>query len=167
MNQSELTSLGPYFRDGERLLNGQTVDWSTIHYETMFWLKQLREHLDAPIRLIRGAHPHQPTAVDACCPTVPLSHVFMGLTRLQRCSWGLYSGASFHVDTREFRYLPARWIAVKLEEERLLKEFDLADLETARKDGWIYLTFNHPKALDAVTLICRLADGKRTAPAKI
>jgi hypothetical protein len=167
MTPAELQTLGPYFRPGERYLNGTPVEWTSIHYETMFWLKVLREHLDAPIHLIRGAHPHQPTAIDACCPSVPLAQVFLALTRVPRCSWGIYSGASFHVDCREFRFLPSRWLAVKLEEERLLKEFGLGELETARKGGWIYLSFNHPKALDAVNLVCRLADGKRTAPAAV
>lgn len=167
MNPVELKNLGPYFREGERYLNGQAIDWSTISYETMHWLTQVREHLDAPVMLIRGAHPHQPTAVDWCCPGVPLAQVFLALTRVPRCSWGVYSGGSAHLDTRPCVALPARWMAVKIQEEELLKECGLAELETARKDGWIYLAYNHAKALDALVLVCRLAEGKRTAPAAV
>lgn len=163
MTPSQLKTLA-HFRDGERFLNGMVIDWSTIEYQTMFWLEQLRLTLDAPIRLIRGAHPTQPTAVDACCPDRSMGEIFLGLTRLPPCSWGIYSGASFHLDTRAFGYQPARWLAVKDDEENLLKQFSLTDLETGRKDGWLYLAFNHPKSLDAVNLICRVADGKRLQP---
>ena len=166
MTPAELQTLGPYFRPGERYLNGKPIDWNTIDYQTMFWMRKLREHLGAPIRLIRGAHTHQPTAVDACCPMVPMAQVFLALTRLQRCSWGIYSGASFHVDTRPFQYLPARWAAVKEDQEGLLKDAGLADLETYRKDGWIYLSFNDARALEGVRFVCELADGQRPAPAR-
>lgn len=167
MTPAELQTLKPYFRDGERYLNGTLVDWSTISYETMFWIKQLREHLGESIRLIRGAHPNRPSAVDFCCPDVPMGQLFLALTRVQRGSWGIYSGASAHLDTREFDYLPARWLAVKESEDHLLKEFGLRELEASRKDGWIYLNYSHPKALDAVNLICRLAEGQRTSPTAV
>jgi hypothetical protein len=118
MTKAELASLA-YFKDGERFLNGQVVDWEPIAYRTMYWLAELRRLLDAPIHLIRGAHPNRPSAVDACCPSVPLAEVFLGLTRLPECSWGIYSGCSFHLDTREYERVPARWLAVKDAEERL------------------------------------------------
>lgn len=163
MTSTELATLA-YFRDGERFLNGTVIDWSTIHYKTMYWMAELRRLLDAPIRLIRGAHPNRPEAVDACCPSVPLAEVYLALTRLPGCSWGVYSGCSFHLDTRAYEHVPARWLAVKENEERVLKEFGLRNLETSRRDGWIYLAYGPAASLEAVTLICRLAEGQRTAP---
>lgn len=164
MTPQELSMLGPYFRDGERFLNGTVIDWTTIDYQTMVWMVQLRTSLDAPIALIRGAHPNRPSAVDACCPSVPLGQVFMALTRLQRCSWGIYSGCSFHVDTREFDYLPSRWLAVKEQEEAQVKAAGLSELITSRKDGWLYLSYAHARAIEALALVCRIAEGKRAAP---
>lgn len=164
MTPQELVALGPYFREGERFLNGTVIDWNTIDYQTMFWVVQLRTSLDAPISLIRGAHPNRPSAVDACCPSVPLAQVFMALTRLQLCSWGIYSGCSFHVDTREFRYLPSRWLAVKEAEEHALISSGLRELITSRRDGWLYLSYAHPRAFEAVALVCRLAESKRATP---
>ena len=161
MTQAELIMLGPYFRDGERLLNGRIVDWSTISYQTMCWMVQLRRAIDAPIRLIRGAHPNRPSAVDFCCPGVPLAQLFMVLTRIQRCSWGIYSGGSAHLDTREFEYLPARWLAVKPEEEVYLSGRGLTGLIYDRKDGWLYLSYAHPRSLEAVSLICELSEKRR------
>jgi len=162
MTPIELKAIGPWFRDGERYLNGTPIDWTPISYDTMFWMKVLRELLDAPIKLIRGAHPNRPSAVDATCSSVPLAQVYTALTRLQRVSWGIYSGNTFHLDTREFEYCPARWLAVHDHEEGILKQFGLGELETNRKDGWIYLNYHHPKALDAVNLVCRLAERPRT-----
>jgi hypothetical protein len=161
MTEAELTMLDPFFRDGERYLNGQVIDWSTISYRTMFWLVQLRNQLQSPIRLIRGAHPNRPSAVDACCPSAPLAQIFMALTRLQQCSWGIYSGCSFHVDTREFSYLPARWLAVRPDEEVYLSGRGLTGLIVDRKDGWLYLSYAHPRALEAALLVCELAERQR------
>jgi hypothetical protein len=160
MTLAELAELG-YFRDGERFLNGQVIDWATIDAATMRAVAELRRLVDAPVHLIRGAHPNRPSAVDGCCPSVPLAAVFLALTRLQGCSWGIYSGCSFHVDMRAFERVPARWLAVKEREEHLLKTFGLDGLVTGRKDGWIYLAYGPAASLEAVTLICRLAEGQR------
>lgn len=159
MTLQELATLR-YFRPDERYLNGQPIDWASISYRTLYWLDVLRAELGAPIRLIRGAHPHQPTAVDACCPARSLAEVYLALTRLPDCSWGIYSGASFHVDTREYETLPARWLAVRETEVPLLRECGLAELETGRRDGWVYLSYRHPRSLEAIGLICRLAAGE-------
>lgn len=163
MTAAELATL-THFRAGERFLNGQPVDWSTISYRTAYWLDVLRGLLGAPIVLIRGAHPHQPSAVDACCPERPLAEIYLALTRLPECSWGIYSGASFHVDTRQYETVPARWLAVKESEAHVLAEHGLAALETGRRDGWVYLAYGPAKSLEAVKLICELAEARRRQP---
>lgn len=161
MQLHELALLGPEFRDGERFLNGTVVDWSEIDFETMQIVKQLRRTLDEPIHLIRGAHPNQPTAIDACCPALSLHQVFMALTRLQGCSWGVYSGGSFHLDTRPIQALPARWMAVKEAERYALHDAGLLELATSRKDGWIYLSFSHAHSFAGLSLVLDLAEKKR------
>lgn len=160
MTPAELQSLSPWFREGERFLNGTVIDWSDIAYRTMFWMVELRKRLDSPIHLIRGAHPGKPTAVDACCPGRPLSAVYMALTRLQECSWGVYSGNSFHLDTRPFEYVPARWMAVKGDEEGILADHGLQALVTSRKDGWVYLSYDHDRAFEGLSLVLELARRK-------
>lgn len=110
MTLTELALLSPYFRDGERLLNGTPVDWSQVAFEPMRQVFTLRNLLDEPVRLIRGAHPTRPDAVDFCVPTVPYKQLVMAVLRLP-CSYGFYSGASVHVDTRSGP--TARWLAVK------------------------------------------------------
>jgi hypothetical protein len=129
-----------------------------VNYQTMFWMTHLREGLDAPLRLIRGPHPNRASAVDACCPDRHLAHVFLGLTRLPSCSWGVYSGGSFHVDTREYDYRPARWMAVKDSQAERLKEAGFADLVTSHKDGWLYLAYDHPQSFEALSLVFHLAE---------
>jgi hypothetical protein len=158
MRPAELGLLAPWFTDGERYLNGKVIDWSIVNFKTMFWVKRLREALDEPILLIRGPHPGRPEAVDACCPTVPLSRLFLALTRIPECSWGVYSGNSFHVDTRDYQYKPARWMAVKDREAEALREAGFAELVTNKKDGWLYLAYDHPKAFEALTFLFRLAE---------
>lgn len=159
MTPDELKTL-TYFRDGERYLNNTQVDWSTIDYHTMQCVELLRQYLDEPIILIRGAHPNRPSAIDACCPKKPLSAVFLALTRLQYASWGIYSGGSFHIDVRTFHGYPARWAGIKIEEEGILKDRGLACLEAYRANGWIYLLYNHDLSLDGINLVCELS-GKR------
>lgn len=168
MTLDELAALAPYFREGERYLNGTLIIWPDLHFRTMILVKTLRELLDAPIRLIRGPHPGKPTAIDACCPDRPLSQIFMALTRLQGCSWGVYSGNSFHLDLRDLVHgLPARWMAVKIEEEPTLKEHGLDGLITSRASGWAYLSWNHARSFEALGIVLRLADGKRVPVAEV
>lgn len=157
MTHDEVAQL-TYFRDGERFLNGRPIDWSTIDVRTMRAMDALRGYLDSPVHLIRGAHPNRPSAVDACCPQKPLSAVFLALTRLHYVSWGIYSGCSFHLDAREFQGFPARWAAIKTEEEGILKDRGLACLEAYRADGWIYLRYNHDRSLDGINLVCELSE---------
>lgn len=158
MTLAELAAIGPWFHEGERYLNGKEIDWAVVNYKTMYWVKRLREMLDAPITLIRGPHPNRPEAVDACCPELPLSRVYLALTRIPECSWGVYSGNSFHIDTREYQYKPARWMAVKAGERGKLHDAGLSDLVTDHKDGWLYLAYDHPKAFQALSLVFQLAE---------
>lgn len=158
MTPAELDTLAPYFHDGERYLNGTVIDWSVVNYKTMFWVKRLREMLDFPVTLIRGPHPNRIEAVDACCPGVPLSRIYLALTRIPECSWGVYSGNSFHIDTRDYQYKPARWMAVKDRELGTLHDAGLTDLIASHKDGWIYLAYDHPKAFQALSLVFQLAE---------
>jgi hypothetical protein len=160
MTLDELRSLGSFFSATERTLDGKPVRWEDYSYATMRHIVLLREHLAAPIILIRGAHPGKPSAIDACCPSRPLAQVFMALTRLVGASWGIYSGRSFHVDTRPYEKLPARWLAIKDSEEQILQQRGLAALVAYRQGGWIYLSYDHPRSLDAVLLVCELADKK-------
>ena len=48
MTKAELIKLEPYFREGERRLNGQPVQWDSAVYRTARWLVVLRELLDSP-----------------------------------------------------------------------------------------------------------------------
>ncbi len=162
MTKTQLGTLA-FFRDGERFLDGTPIDWTPIHYETMQSLELLRRDLDAPISLIRGAHPgetdNKRTAVDACAPKVRLERVFMGLTRLPRVSFGLYSGNSFHIDLRA-QPKPARWMAVRELERMYLYDRDLHELVASKADGWLYLTWNHARSFEALNLVFELAARK-------
>ena len=160
MDTLELATLA-YFRDGERYLNGQIIDWKDADYRVMWFVAALRRELDAPITLIRGNHGWQGTAVDWCCPGVSYKKVAMAVMRLPELSWGLYSGASVHMDRRPHTDLPARWLAVKAAERGVLQDEGLEDLITAEKDGWLYLVWRHEKSLDALALVVALAEGKR------
>ncbi len=165
MTRQQLAVLAPYFREGERFLNGSVVEWATISFATMAQIRILRELMDSPVRLIRGAHPNRPEAVDACCPGRSMQEVFMQLTRLQEISWGIYSGNSFHIDTRVFRDVPARWMAIKDSEAGILRDRGLESVRAvtrgAQDQGWIYLAWNHPRAFAALELVFELADGRR------
>lgn len=167
MTKDELVRLAPYFDESERFVNGAPVLWDSISIDTMLHVRILREVLAAPIWLIRGAHPNRPSAIDGCCPAVPLAQIFMALTRLQRCSWGIYSGNSFHIDTREYHDVPARWLAVKLEERPQLEAAGLGHLVSDRRDGWLYLDYGQADSLAAVRVVCRLAERPRAAPAGV
>lgn len=167
MTQDELTSLAPYFQEGERFLNGTVIEWTTVSFETMRAVRRVRELLDVPVKLIRGAHPdpdgtkpYKRTAIDACAPGASMAEIAMALFRVQHISFGLYSGNSFHIDTRAFDHEPARWLAIKLEEEALLKERGLSALITSRADGWVYLSWSQAQSLSALVLVCALADAK-------
>lgn len=164
MHPWELTELGPYFREGERYLNGTPINWAEVSYATMQAVYRLRELLDSRIILIRGAHPdptgtkpYKQTAVDACAPDADLGQVAMALFRFQSISFGLYSGNSFHLDSRPFEREPARWLAIKSSEERPLRQHGLEELIATRADGWTYLNWSHPRASDALCLVLHLA----------
>ena len=72
-----------YFRDDERYLNGQVIDWKDVDYRVMWFVAALRRELDAPITLIRGNHGWQGTAVDWCCPGVSYKKVAMAVALLR------------------------------------------------------------------------------------
>lgn len=159
-----LAKLAPYFRDGERYLNGVPVNWGELSYETMSAIHRLREVLDSRVILIRGPHPdpdgtkpYKRTAVDACAPEVDLGQVAMALFRMQRISYGLYSGNSFHIDSRPFDREPARWLAIKPDEEVHLAERGLSNLVSDRRSGWTYLNWSHPRASEGLALVLSLA----------
>lgn len=127
-------------------------------------LYRLRELLDTRIVLIRGPHPdptgtkpYKQTAVDACAPGVDLGQVAMALCRFQLISFGLYSGNSFHLDSRPFDKEPARWLAIKASEESALDTLTLRALIDYRADGWTYLNWAHPRASDGLALVLALA----------
>jgi len=164
MHYASLQSLAPYFREGERYLNGRVIDWTEVDYQTMSALFRLRELLDTRIMLIRGPHPDpdgtkpfKRTAIDACAPGADLGQVAMALFRFQTISFGLYSGNSFHIDTRPFKLEPARWLAIKPTEEVHLAERGLKELVSSRSDGWTYLNWSHPRASEGLALVLSLA----------
>ena len=166
-----LASLGPYFRDGERYLNGVPIDWNVMSESTMRAVVRLRVLLDTPVRLIRGPHPDptgtkpfKRTAVDLCVPGVDLGQVAMALFRLQEISYGLYSGNSVHIDSRPFEREPARWLAIKPAEESYLREAGLMELVASRADGWTYLNWSHPRASDGLELVLSLARRRGRSP---
>lgn len=164
MTDAELSHLAPYFDPHECYLNGKPVEWATINYKTMMWMLTLRKQLGAPIRLIRGAHPNRPEAVDACCPTLSLRRVFMELCRIPFCSWGIYSGNSFHLDTREYAEVPARWMAVAASERPSLQAAHVEHLITSEKDGWLYLAWSDLDSWHALDMVFILADLKKARP---
>jgi hypothetical protein len=164
MTPEQLSQLAPWFRPGERYLTGTPIDWSQVSYATMQTVTRVRERLDAPILLIRGPHPdpdgtkpYKATAVDLCAPEVELDQVAMLLFAMQRVSFGLYSGNSFHIDSRAYQGEPARWMAIKTAEEPHLFERGLQGLATTRADGWIYLSWWHPQAFQGLQLVLALA----------
>ena len=164
MTPQQLADLKPYFQIGERYLNGRVVAWDEIAYPTMMAIRRLRELLDTRVILIRGPHPdpdgtkpYKLTAIDACAPGTDLGHVAMTLFRFQGISYGLYSGNSFHIDSRPFEKEPARWLALKPHEEVHLSERGLTSLITTRADGWTYLSWSHPRASEGLALVLSLA----------
>ena len=77
MTKAELIKLEPYFREGERRLNGQPVQWDSAVYRTARWLVVLRELLDSRCgssvsRMVIGRTPSTP--------------VFL-VWRWSRCTW--------------------------------------------------------------------------------
>lgn len=160
MTKVELAKLEPYFREGERRLDGQPVQWDSAVYRTARWLVVLRELLDSPVRIIRESHGHRPDAIDACVPGVPLEQVYLALTRLPGVSFGVYSGGSFHIDTRAYENTPARWMAVHARDHdrALLHTRGLLSLVTGEKDGWIYLAYNHRDSWRGLQLVFDLAN---------
>lgn len=159
MTKVELSKLGPYFREGERRLDGQPVQWDSAVYRTAQWLVVLRDLLDSPVRIIRESHGHRPDAIDACVPGVALDQVYLALTRLPGVSFGVYSGNSFHIDTRAYDHTPARWMAVHARDHdrALLRTRGLLPLVTGEKDGWIYLSYNSPDSWRGLQLVFDLA----------
>jgi len=82
----------------------------------------------------------------------------MALFRLQGVSYGIYSGNSFHIDSREFGHWPARWMAIRPSQESQLTRLGLGDLIGSRTDGWTYLKWSHPRAHEGLHLVLTLAN---------
>lgn len=165
MTDQELSEFSPYFTKAETFLDGIPIDWTQAWYPTMVHLRSLRIQLGEPMRLIRLAHPNRKEAVDGCCPTVPLSRVAMELMRVQGCSWGIYTGNSFHLDTRPFNPFPARWLGIKPQQRKVFEEFGFAHLIAPTPSHitdpeWLYLNWSGERALEAMVLVCRIAEGK-------
>lgn len=163
MTREDLAQLAPYFDATETYVNGHPVDWSVVNALTMVNMKLLRVALGAPILLIRGPHPNRSEAVDACCPSVPLRRVVMELCRLPQCSWGVYSGNSFHLDTRPYETVPARWMAVHEAERPVLVAHGLQRCITSERDGWLYLPWSHASAWELLEIVVALADAKKSS----
>lgn len=164
MTPAEVLRLGPWFTEKERYVSGLPVEWATVNFKTMLGMKTLREQLGSPIHLIRGPHPNRPEAVDACCPALSLRRVFMELCRLPHCSWGLYSGNSFHLDTRDYVDAPARWLAVRTSERSELSARGFKNVITAERNGWLYLPWSHASSWDLLALVLALSDLKKASP---
>lgn len=159
MTADELKSL-TYFRDGERDLAGRPLDWSQGDYETLACLELMRQRLDAPVQIIRLAHPGKPTAVDWCCTGRRYRDVVMEVLRLPGCSYGFYSGNSVHIDRRAYPHLPARWLAIKQDERAQLQARGLSHLAGPEANGWIYLLWT----FDALQCVVELAERKSGEP---
>lgn len=167
MTPQQLSELSPYFAEGETFLNGQPVDWEPISFETMRLLCAVRVRLGSPIKLIRGAHPNRPEAVDWCCPGMRYAAVVMEALRMP-CAVGIYSGMSVHSDTRPLPDgLCPRWIAVREREEILLRRFKA--LETNRANGWVYYRWSDPEGLpfDLLQLVVDLSEPRTQDASRI
>jgi hypothetical protein len=162
MTPQELATLAPYFDATEKYTDGRRVDWSVVNYPTMQILWRLRAKMGQPVYLIRGPHPNRPEAVDATVPALPLGIVAMEVLRVP-CAAGVYSGNSVHLDTRPVNHpeLPARWLAIKPDEEPLLRYEGLDELIAERKPDWCYLKWTDPRGPHALKFVCQLAEAKR------
>lgn len=165
MTDAELETLG-YFSKGEKDTAGKLIDWAPVSYATMKAMNVLRAQLGQSIQIIRATHPNRQDAVDAVS-SAPLSQVAMELARVQEISYGVYSGGSFHVDTRDYakmgKRLPNRWMAVRPSQRWILEESRLLDIITNETSEWIYLQWSNEKSLDALLMVCTLAEDVRKA----
>ena len=167
MNITQLGALH-HFIPLENTLDGKQVEWDGYHYETMAWMDILRQQLKFSITLIRGGAEHGPTkltCVDAVS-SAPFTSLVMSLMRLPAVSWGVYEGGSFHLDLREYDPLPARWMAFRDNEWR---EQDLfrrgwGQLISGKKDGWIYLSWNHESSFMALDLLVKMNTAPQSQP---
>ena len=168
MTTDQLRLLAPVFTRNETRLDGKPVDWRKAEYEVFVHLKALRDHLKSPCKVIRETHPNRFNAVDACFTEIDFGRVVMGLIRMQKVSWGIYSRMSLHLDTRAFEIFPARWMAVKPREVYLLHDMKMDDIISNHEDlddgtaGWAYLKFDHPRAWEALELVVALAENRKT-----
>jgi len=164
MTLVELNKL-TYFQMGEKDYVGNIVNWDDYLFKTMCYVDVLRLQVARPIALIRGAHPNRPEAVDATSQA-PLSRVTMELMRFSGVCWGVYTGNSFHIDTRalESNQIGARWMAIRKDEREFFEQAGFGDLIKTEADNWLYLTWSHDKALDALQLVCSIAEGRIKIP---
>lgn len=165
MTRDEVNGLR-YFAWGEKDILGKPIDWEQANAYTMRRVDELRHVLGHPIMIIRITHPHRPDAVDATAPTTTLSHVTMELMRLPGASWGVYTGNSFHIDTRLYNIpptnLPARWMGIKPCHRMFFQSRGLGDLIVEPRQGvksdWLYLKWNHPRSFEALGWVLAIAE---------
>lgn len=150
-----------WFKNDKVDIYGKPINWLDVDYVTMTYVNLLRERVGFPCVLIRGSHGEgKETAVDCIFPDAPYGLVMMEVLRLQSVSFGFYSSKTLHLDTRFFPYVPARWLAIKPEEEALLILEGLSSLVTHKKDGWVYLKWSDDLGPRALQFIAWLANQK-------
>lgn len=148
-----------WFRQQAVWLNRQPIAWDQVAYPTALLLNDLSERLGHPLVLIRGNHGPDGSAIDFYCPDVPFRRLVMEVLRLP-CSFGIYSGLTIHADTRPLTpgQLPARWMAMKPDEEAYLGP--MVELIYRRADGWSYLAWSHENSWEALRIVVNLAELK-------
>ncbi|MDR4483841.1 MAG: hypothetical protein R3B95_11615 [Nitrospirales bacterium] len=157
MTPAELQSLR-WFKYDVYDYAGRVIDWATYSYRTMWWVNVLRERVGSPCILIRGSHGEgKETAVDFFFPHAPYGLVMMETLRLPDVSFGFYSGRNLHLDTRAYSEVPARWLAIRQEQEPLLKQAGLGHLMVNRANEWTYLTWTDRTGPAALNFIANLA----------
>lgn len=161
-----------YFTAQEKTLSGKKVAWGGYDAGTMKILDDMREQctqiaqfykgfkLNPRMILIRGGEEHGPnklTAVDAVSH-MPFPIILTLLMRLPNASWGVYEGGSFHVDRRTYAVFPVRWLAFRdnVARKQWLSEQGLDAAVVSVRDGWRYITWNHPRAWKALEALVNI-----------
>lgn len=165
MTPNEVDKLA-YFLPNEKTLDGKPVVWEDYNVDTMHCVDTLRNQVARSITLIRGAHPKRLEAVDGTSQA-PLSRIAVELMRFSGVAWGVYTGNSFHIDTRSLKpygQLGPRWMAIRREERAFFEQLGFGDLIKQEASNWLYLTWSHDKALEALQIVCSVAEGRIVIP---